>query len=99
MALLAKSSSLIDRQTARALTLLVPASLMALLMAKLFVVALRVVFDAIMNFHERHNTPENAARLRGLGVRYGAGLWVFVRCLAALGSVLMFYGIWFGTSV
>ncbi|MCM7468035.1 hypothetical protein [Enterobacter bugandensis] len=96
---LSKFIPLLTRETARSLSVIIPASFMAVLLSKFFVVMLNNVFDIIMRFHKRYNTAANYSKLLSLSVKYGAKLRLVVKCLASLGCILMFYGIWFGSTV
>ena len=90
---------LLTRETARSLSVIIPASFMAVLLSKFFVVMLNNIFDIIMRFHKRYNTAANYTKLLSLSGKYGAKLRLVVKCLASLGCILMFYGIWFGSTV
>ncbi|BBS37070.1 hypothetical protein ACHHY8_08195 [Enterobacter cloacae complex sp. 2024EL-00215] len=90
---------LITKETARALTVLIPASFITILFSKFFVVMLSAIFDIIIRFHERYNTAANYTRLSSLFNKYGPKLRMLVKCLASFGCILMFYGIWFGSTV
>lgn len=96
---LSKYLHLIDRESARALSVLIPASVMTMLISKLFVISLFALFRFIMRFHHRYNTSENYSKLSLIGSSYGARLSLFVKVIASFGCVIMFYGIWFGSTV
>lgn len=89
---------LLDRESARAIALILPASLMAMLLSKFFVVMLNAIFESIMRFHKRCNTKEMYLKLSSLSARHGAKLDLVAKCLASLGCILMLYGIWFGST-
>ncbi|HFK5809652.1 hypothetical protein Q2V57_12040 [Enterobacter bugandensis] len=93
-----KSTPLLDRESARAIALILPASLVAMLLSKFFVVMLNAIFESIMRFHKRYNTKEMYLKLSSLSARYGAKLHLVAKCLASLGCILMLYGIWFGST-
>ncbi|QDY40884.1 hypothetical protein [Candidatus Pantoea soli] len=90
---------LIDRESARALSVIIPASIMTMLISKLFVIALFALFKIIMRFHHRYNTFENYSKLSSIGDSYGTMLSLIVKAVASFGCVIMFYGIWFGSTV
>lgn len=90
---------LIGRESARALSVIIPASVMTVLISKLFVIMLFAIFRFIMRFHHRYNTAENYSKLSSFGDLYAARLHVLAKSIASVGSVLMFYGIWFGSTV
>ena len=90
---------LIDRESARALSVIIPASVMTLLISKFFVITLFTMFRFIMRFHHRYNTAENYSKLSSFGDLYGEKLRVLAKSIASFGCVLMFYGIWFGSTV
>ncbi|CAM7059007.1 hypothetical protein ENASMMO064B1_20905 [Enterobacter asburiae] len=96
---LSKFIPLLTRETARSLSVIIPASFMAVLLSKFFVVMLNNIFDIIMRFHRRYNTAANYSKLLSLSGKYGAKSRLVVKCLASLGCILMFYGIWFGSTV
>ena len=93
-----KLTPLLDRESARAIALILPASLMAMLLSKFFVVMLNAIFESIMRFHKRCNTKEMYLKLSSLSARYGAKLNLVAKFLASLGCILMLYGIWFGST-
>lgn len=94
-----KYLQLIDRESARALSVIIPASVMTMLISKLFVIVLFALFKFIMRFHQRYNSAENYSKLSSIGDSYGAKLSVLAKTIASFGCVLMFYGIWFGSTV
>lgn len=96
---LSKFIPLFTKETARALSVIIPASFMAVLLSKFFVVMLNNIFAIIMRFHKRYNTAENYTKLSSLADKYGGKLRFVAKCLASLGCILMFYGIWFGSTV
>lgn len=96
---LSKFIPLFSRETARTLSIIMPASLIAVLLSKFFVVMLNNIFDIIMRFHKRYNTAANYSKLLSLSDKYGEKLRLVAKCLASLGCILMFYGIWFGSMV
>ncbi|MCX5574227.1 hypothetical protein OSH03_09655 [Enterobacter sp. E-TC7] len=96
---LSKFIPLITRETARSLSVIMPASFMAVLLSKFFIVMLNNIFDIIMRFHKRYNTAANYSKLLSISDKYGARLRLVAKCLASLGCILMFYGIWFGSTV
>ncbi|MBD3698409.1 hypothetical protein IE994_19165 [Enterobacter hormaechei] len=65
---------LLTRETARSLSVIIPASFMAVLLSKFFVVMLNNIFDIIMRFHKRYNTAANYTKLLSLSGKYGAKL-------------------------
>lgn len=60
---------------------------------------LSAIFDIIIRFHERYNTAANYSKLSSLFNKYGPKLRVLAKCLASFGCILMFYGIWIGSTV
>lgn len=90
---------LIDRESARALSVIIPASVMTMLVSKLFVIILFTLFRFIMRFHHRYNSAQNYSKLSSIGDSYGAKLRVIAKSIASFGCVLMFYGIWFSSTV
>ncbi|MFS9771106.1 hypothetical protein U0Y97_09710 [Enterobacter chuandaensis] len=96
---LSKFIPLITRETARSLSVIIPASFMAVLLSKFFIVMLNNIFDIIMRFHKRYNTAANYSKLLSLSDKYGTRLRLVAKCLASLGCILMFFGIWFGSTV
>lgn len=96
---LSKFIPLLTKETARALSVIIPASFMAALLSKLLVVMLNNIFSIIMRFHKRYNTTENYTKLSSLSDKYGEKLRLVAKCLSSLGCILMFYGIWFGSTV
>lgn len=96
---ISKFTPLITKETARALAVIIPASFATLLISKIFIVMLSAIFDTIIRFHERYNTANNYSRLSVLFNKYGPKFLVLAKCLASFGCVLMFYGIWFGSTV
>ena len=69
---------LLTRETARSLSVIIPASFMAVLLSKFFVVMLNNIFDIIMRFHKRYNTAANYTKLLSLSGKYGAKLRLVV---------------------
>lgn len=90
---------LLSRETARELSVILPASFMVVLLSKFFVMMLNVIFDIIMRFHKRYNSAVNYIKLSSLSGLYGPKLCLVAKCLASLGCILMFYGIWFGSTL
>ncbi len=99
LALLGKHGHLMSKETAKMLTVLISASFMTIWFSKFFVVMLCTIFDIIMRFHKRYNTEKNYSKLSAIVNKYGPKLRVLAKCLASLGCILMFYGIWFATTV
>lgn len=89
----------ITKETIKEIVIFLPPSLMTLLLLKFFVVMLCAIFENIMRFHKSYNTAENYLKLSVIVNKYGPKLQVAAKCLASIGSVLMFYGIWFGANV
>lgn len=96
---ISKFIPLMTKETARALSVIIPTSFVTILFSKLFVVMLSAIFDIIMRFHERYNTAANYSKLSSLFNKYGSKLRALAKCLASFGCILMFYGIWFGSTV
>ncbi|AOR58549.1 hypothetical protein [Pectobacterium parmentieri] len=96
---ISKFIPLITKETARTLTVIIPASFVTVLLSKFFVIMLNTIFDIIIRFHERYNTAENYSKLSSLFNKYGPRLRMLAKCLASFGCILMFYGIWFGSTV
>lgn len=95
---ISKFLPLITKESARSLTVIIPASFMAVLLSKFFVIMLSTIFSIIMRFHVNYNSSENNSKLSLLGQKYGEKLLVLAKGLASFGCVLMFYGIWFGST-
>lgn len=92
---MSKYLHLMTKETARALTVTIPASITAILISKFFVVMLNTIFDIVLRFHARYNTASNYSKILKAFNQYGAGFQFVTKCLASFGCISMFYGIWF----
>ncbi|MFE8100756.1 hypothetical protein RBA71_04545 [Brenneria goodwinii] len=84
--------------TAKYATLILSTSFLAVWAMKFLVVMLCTMFSRIMGFHQQHNTVENYAKLSPLSNNFGPLLLILAKCLISAGSILIFYGIWIGTT-
>ena len=84
--------------TAKTVLIIAFGSLMSVLGMKFLVVMLCTMFSRIMGFHQQHNTTENYAKLSSLSNNFGPSLLILAKCLISAGSILIFYGIWIGTT-
>ncbi|MBS5771814.1 hypothetical protein ACX122_07830 [Kosakonia cowanii] len=76
------------------LSVIIPASFMAILFCKLFVVMLCAIFAMILNFHKNHNTQVNYSKISLFFTRLGPNALIFAKCVVSVAAILMFYGIW-----
>ncbi len=88
----------ISKDSLRELTVVLPASFSTVLLLKFLVVMINTLFSFIMRFHQRYNSPENYMKLSSLTNRFGPRLLLLVKCLTSFAGIIMFYGIWFGTT-
>ena len=96
---MSKYLHLMTKETASTLTVTIPASFIAILLAKFFVVMLNTIFDVVIRFHARYNTTSNYSKILEVFNYYGAGFQLMTKCLASFGCILMFYGIWFAIAI
>ena len=96
---MSKYLHLMTRETARALTVTIPASLIVILISKFFVVMLNTIFDMVILFHARYNTASNYSKILEIFNHYGTGFQLITKCLVSFGCILMFYGIWFAITI
>ncbi|MCL2897395.1 hypothetical protein [Brenneria tiliae] len=89
---------IISVHTAKTITTILPLSLLSMLGMKFLVVMLCTMFSRILGFHQQHNTAENHAKLSSLSNNFGPALLILAKCLVSAGSILIFYGIWIGTT-
>ncbi|MEE3664279.1 hypothetical protein V2I52_20525 [Brenneria sp. g21c3] len=88
----------ISEHTAKTATIILPASLLSMWGMKFLVVMLCTAFSRMLDFHHKHNTFENYAKLSSLSNNFGPTLLILAKCLVSAGSILIFYGIWIGTT-
>ncbi|WP_394515874.1 hypothetical protein E7738_17415 [Pantoea sp. SGAir0430] len=93
---ISKFTPLMERETARSLAVIIPASFITMLLCKFLVVMLNAMFSIILNFHKKNNTSENYFRITVFFERVWSKVQMLIKALASLGCILMFYGIWFG---
>ncbi|MCG8711012.1 hypothetical protein JHU04_004350 [Brenneria sp. 4F2] len=88
----------ISLPTAKYVTLILSTSFLAVWAMKFLVVMLCSMFSRMMDFHQQHNIAENYAKLSSLSNNFGPLLLILAKCLVSAGSILIFYGIWIGTT-
>ncbi|MDX5631000.1 MULTISPECIES: hypothetical protein [unclassified Brenneria] len=88
----------ISLPTAKYVTLILSTSLLAVWAMKFLVVMLCTMFSRMLDFHQQHNTAENYAKLSSLSNNFGPALLILAKCFVSAGSILIFYGIWLGTT-
>lgn len=79
---------------AKALASAFSLSFMAIIMLKFVVVMLNFIFSRIIGFHRKYNA-DNFDRLSFFTERFPKGFLTPFKVLLSIGSVLVYYGIWF----
>lgn len=84
-------------KTAKELTGLVGVSLLFIVGMKIVQVGLCSLFKGLVGFHTKYNTVKNREMISQVSSHTGPILLILSKILISLGSVLIFYGIWFGS--
>lgn len=61
---------------------------------KFVIIMLCAIFSNVIGFHRNYNT-DNYKKFSPLTNKLAPGLLIFAKCIVSLGSVVIYYGIWF----